>query len=85
MFYEISPKDYETSERKWVKYEIEKAMELLWAVTIEKARCVMKLTATGIVSDFHRCSLFILGDWCYLKHLNPKVKKYRLILRYQKK
>ena len=53
---------YETSERKWVKYEIEKAMELLWAVTIEKARSVMKLTATGIVSDFHRCSLFILGD-----------------------
>ena len=62
MFYEITPKNYETSERKWVKYEIEKAMELLWAVTIEQARSVMQLTATGIVSDFHRCSLFILGD-----------------------
>ena len=34
----------------------------LRAVTIENARSVMKLTATGIVSDFHRSSLFILGD-----------------------
>ena len=57
----------------------------LRAVTIEKARSVMKLTATGIVSDLHRCSLFILGDWCDLKHLNPKVQKYRFLLRYQKK
>ena len=46
----------------------------LRAVTIENARSVMKLTATGIVSDLHRSSLFILGDWCHLKHLNPRCK-----------
>ena len=41
------------------------------AVAIKKARSIKELTATGIVSDFHRCSLFILGDNSLLKHLYP--------------